>query len=83
MKLHVSHPDAETHVVIFNGKPLKHYIVADDVEGYIEIIDVPTMAPIDLETYDDEIDLDEETVPTFTPMASKRIYGEVQIRKLG
>jgi hypothetical protein len=47
MLLHVESKEAQKTVVFLNGKPINHFIQAQDgEEGWVEVIDVEAMAPL-------------------------------------
>jgi len=80
MILKAHQEEAEVTVVLFNDKPLSHYVAACDDEGWIEVIDPAAMAPLDTE---DEGELTaEDAEGAWVPLKTKKIFGKVELRKI-
>ena len=88
MILHIESPEANNVVVFLNDKPVKHYICAKDgAEGWVEILDLAAMAPIDEnpgsnETAWAEVDSTEDE-SEWAPLKTRKITGKVEFRRLG
>jgi hypothetical protein len=70
------HPDLEKIVVFLNGRPLRSFNAANDEEGWVEVVDIKKMAPIDL--YNNSIDSD--SPEPWEELPIKRVHGKVEIR---
>lgn len=78
MRIDSTHPDFEKAIIRLNDKIIKTAIRADDEEGWVEIPDISSMAPLkdiplDLSEQPDDLDKWEE-VPT------KILSGKVEIK---
>jgi hypothetical protein len=86
MILHVESEEAQKTVVFLNGKPVNHFIQAEDGEnGWIEVIDAEAMAPLFGNEGDPfaEVDSTEENAEDWAPLKTKKIKGKVEFRHLG
>lgn len=91
MILHVESKDAQNVVVFLNGKPVNHFVRAEDGEnGWIEIVDPAAMAPPclkeepDKNPYAETDSIEElEEVEPWTELKLKKIKGRVEFKRLG
>lgn len=68
------HPDAESTIILLNGKPMKHWISAQEGDpGWVEIMDIQRLAPLIEDSGDTE-----DTEPEYQELATKTIYGKVE-----
>ena len=83
MRVNASDPSSVGYVVYMNGRLCPAALAADDIEGWIEVVDVSKLAPLDLEAETAEEDIKEEAAYSIpTVIATKKIYGKVEIRKV-
>ena len=82
MYLTADSKEATNIIVFLNGKPIVSYIAAEEgKEGWVEIVDIASMAPLDLE--EDNVAGDEEDLEVeFSELKTKKLYGEVEFKKL-
>ena len=78
-------PESENYLVFFNNKKIVYYISADDEEGWIEIVDINKMSPLENKTpeqwQNEGVNMENEiegweTIPTI------RKYGKVEFKSL-
>lgn len=79
MRLIASDEVVKKWVVIFNGKPLLNFVEADDVEGWVEILDLKSVAELNDET-SPILEGDEPEELEYIPTIRK--YGEVDFLEL-
>lgn len=79
MLLTHDNPLADNTLVYLDGKMMKSYVAANDEEGWIDIVDIASMAPLDLTSQD----LQSEELPTpFETLKTKRKFGKVEFKRL-
>ena len=82
MKIDNSHPDFENTICLLNDKWIRAAIAADDVEGWVDILDLQAMAPpIDNSSTIDPLATG-EIIDNWTEVKLKRLYGKVEFRKV-
>lgn len=68
------------YMIYLNDRHVKTALAADDEEGWVEVLDVAAMAPLDLTSNQEFVDGDHgETEPMEMPI--KRLVGSVAIVK--
>jgi len=71
--------EAGKTVVLFNGKPMKQWMAAEDGEqGWVEILDIGAMAPLEL----NEGVPGEDDLPDFQSLQTKIKRGKVEFVKI-
>lgn len=82
MILTMDNPQADRTIVLLNGKPVKSWISAKDGEdGWIEIVDITALAPLDKNPGEPGNAGDHE-VDVAVEMPTKKINGHVEFRTL-
>jgi hypothetical protein len=74
--------DEFTYLVFLNGKRLVSFLAANEEEGWVDIPDIATMAPINKNAH---IDFESETnwyVSPWEIVPTKRLQGQVVIKKI-
>lgn len=71
--------DSNDKVVLLNGKIVKTALLVDEQEGWVEIPDIATMAPLDIQACfemgeDDQVEAQE--------LKTKRLYGKVEVKTI-
>ena len=81
MLITIDSPDFESVVVFLDGKPLKNFQAAEDGDnGWVEVIDPASMAPLDLSEEGAAAPVDEKL--EFVEIKTIRKYGQVEIRQI-
>ena len=84
MTLHIESEEAQKTVVFLNGKPVHHFIQAENGEkGWIEVVDAAAMAPLFANESDPFAEADSTDEDEWTPLKTKRIEGNVEFKRLG
>ncbi len=78
MILTIDHPLAKKVVVLLNDKPLKCWMSANDEEGWVEIPDISSMAPL----IQEPTKLEEGELTAWEEVPVKRIYGKITFFRL-
>lgn len=81
MRITADHPKFNQTVILLNNKWCRGALAADDDEGWVEVVDISAMAPLDLEE-DASSALDDDEV-AFTELKTKKVYGTVEFKHLG
>ena len=74
-------PRFEDFVIFLNGRPVRGAVAANEEEGWVDIVDIAALAPLDL---DDNAAREHASPsdPTAEVIPLKRLMGTVQVRKL-
>lgn len=79
MYLSQDHPDFERAIVFLNGK-LCSVVAANEEEGWVDIIDIQSMAPLDLTEQGAAKPGQEEDLNEWEELPLKRVHGKVSIK---
>ena len=71
------HPDFYKTIIILNGKWVRGAIAANDTEGWVEVPDIASMAPIDIH---EKIDNKNNEVSKWEEMKTKKLTGKVEFK---
>ena len=64
-------------VVLLNGKIIKTALMADDDEGWVEILDITAMAPLNTQA---SAEVGEDYPEVQEELKRKKLYGKVEIK---
>jgi len=78
MKIDKTDPKFEKTLVMVDGKWCKGAIAADDEEGWVDIIDLASMAPLNLESKDSWVEGGGEVEAI--AIKTKRVYASKEVK---
>ena len=81
MKITQEHPDFTATLVYLDGRLLKTCISADDSEGWVEVLDIAAMSPLD-ENVVETTESEKEVISPWERLPTKRRWGKVEFKKI-
>jgi len=84
MRIDKSSPGFDNVIIIVDDRWCREALAADDEEGWVEILDIKSMAPLEADStpikINDSIYMEGGEYPEAIPLKTKRIYAKDKVR---
>jgi hypothetical protein len=81
MQITQDHPDFDKTIIFLDNRVCPIAIAANEEEGWVDIMDITNMAPLDL-SKEKAATLDSSEPEVWTEIPTIRKYGKVEIKKV-